>query len=258
MKIVLVVASGIYAGKEIAIAGNQFVIGRDEDCHLRPASPAISKKHCAIYYKDGEPFVKDLGSTNGTFLNDEPVEGERSLVAGDRVRVGPLDFTVKPLGSKSDATPLPNSLKSVVLPSSATSLRPVGPATAPAVSLAPVAPTAPVVAAPKPVAAVGAQPIPAAGTRPTKPPAPANPPAPAKPGVDPGDDHIAAMLLGMNDEDGDPPHVPEGSTVMEMPAVDAFGNAVVPKVEEKKKIISQEDSSSIARDLLSKMTRRPR
>ena len=66
------------------------------------------------------------------------------------------------------------------------------------------------------------------------------------------------MLLGMSDEDGDPPHVPEGSTVMEMPAVDAMGNPLPPKVEDKKKIITQEDSSSIARDLLSKMTRRPR
>ena len=255
MKIVLVVASGIYAGKEIAIAGNQFVIGRDEDCNLRPASPAISKKHCAVFYKEGEPFVKDLGSTNGTFLNDVQVEGERPLAEGDKLRVGPLDFAVKMMGVRSDATPLPNSLKSVVPPSSATSLRPVGAAAAPAVSLAPVAPTP---ASPKPVAAAGAQPIPSAGSRPSKPPAPAKPAAKPSPAVEHGDDHIAAMMLGMGDDDGDPPHVPEGSTVMEMPAVDAYGNPVVPKVEEKKTIPSPEDSSSIARDLLSKMTRRPR
>ena len=253
MKIVLVVASGIYAGKEIAIAGNQFVIGRDEDCNLRPASPAISKKHCAVFYKDGEPFVKDLGSTNGTFVNDEQVEGDRPLVEGDKLRVGPLDFSVKLLGARSDATPLPNSLKSVNPVPSSTTLRPVSPGAAPAVSLAPVPPAA---ASPKPAPAVGAQAIPAAGSRPTKPPAK----VPAKPaaGGDPGDDQIAAMMLGMSEDDGDPPHVPEGSTVMEMPAVDAFGNPVVVKVEDKKKAPAQEDSSSIARDLLSKMTRRPR
>ena len=73
-----------------------------------------------------------------------------------------------------------------------------------------------------------------------------------------GDDHIAAMLLGMSDEDSDPPHVPEGSTVMEMPAVDAYGNPVMPKPDDKKKVIVPEDSSSVARDLLSRMTRRPR
>ena len=243
MKIALVVASGIYAGREIAIAGNQFVIGRDEDCNLRPASPAISKKHCAVYYKAGEPFVKDLGSTNGTFLNDEPVEGERALVEGDRVRVGPLDFTVKTLGAQSDSTPLPNALKSVATPSSATTLKPATPGSA----------------AVKPAPAAGANPIPAAGARPSPAPKPAGatkPPAPV-PAAGHGDDHIAAMLLGMSDEDGDSPHVPEGSTIMEMPAVDAYGNPVMPKPAEKKKV-EIEDSSSIARDLLSKMTRRPR
>lgn len=246
MKIVLVVASGIYAGKEIAIAGNQFVIGRDEDCNLRPASPAISKKHCAVYYKDGEPFVRDLGSTNGTFLNDQQVEGERPLVEGDKVRVGPLDFTVKLSGPKSDNTPLPNALKSVGPASSTASLRPVtGSAStdsgAKPISLAP-SPSGTSAAA-KPAGAA----IPAAVSKPAKPAAAA----------DVGDDHIAAMLLGMSDEDGDPPHVPEGSTIMEMPAVDAYGNTILPKPDEKKKVVL-EDSSSVARDLLSKMTRRPR
>lgn len=253
MKIVLVVASGIYAGKEIAIAGNQFVIGRDEDCNLRPASPAISKKHCAVYYKDGEPFVRDLGSTNGTFLNDQQVEGERALVEGDKVRVGPLDFTVKLVGAKSDNTPLPNALKSVGPTSSTTSLRPVtGSASTDSgmkpISLAPSPSGAS--AAAKPAGAA----IPAAVSKPA---APVKPAPAATPVGDVGDDHIAAMLLGMSDEDGDPPHVPEGSTIMEMPAVDAYGNTILPKPDEKKKVVL-EDSSSVARDLLSRMTRRPR
>ena len=252
MKIVLVVASGIYAGKEIAIAGNQFVIGRDEDCNLRPASPAISKKHCAVYYKDGEPFVRDLGSTNGTFLNDQQVEGERALAEGDKVRVGPLDFTVKLSGAKSDNTPLPNALKSVGPASSTTSLRPVTGSASTDSGMKPIS------LAPSPsgtsAAAKPAIAIPSAGSKPA---APVKPAPAAKPVGDVGDDHIAAMLLGMSDEDGDPPHVPEGSTIMEMPAVDAYGNPVVPKPEEKKKVVI-EDSSSIARDLLSKMTRRPR
>ena len=251
MKIVLVVASGIYAGKEIAIAGTQFVIGRDEDCNLRPASPAISKKHCAVYYKDGEPFVRDLGSTNGTFLNDQQVEGERALAEGDKVRVGPLDFTVKLVGAKSDNTPLPNALKSVGPASSTTSLRPVTGSASTDSGMKPIS-LAPNPASPS-AAAKPATAIPPAGSKPAVPV-----PKPAAKSGDMGDDQIAAMLLGMTDEDGDPPHVPEGSTVMEMPAVDAYGNPVVVKVEDKKKIPSPEDSSSIARDLLSKMTRRPR
>ena len=67
------------------------------------------------------------------------------------------------------------------------------------------------------------------------------------------------MLLGMGDEEeGVDPQVPEGSTVMQMPALDAQGNPIPPKPEDKNKIPSQADSSSAARDLLSRYTKRPR
>ena len=117
MKLSLVVASGAHQGKTIPVPGNQFVIGRDEGCHLRPASPAVSKKHCAVYLKDGKAYVRDFGSTNGTFVNDEQIQGDREVSDGDRLRVGPLDFTLNlsPVGP-SDSTPLPEALKSVVPP----------------------------------------------------------------------------------------------------------------------------------------------
>ena len=114
MKISLVVASGVHQGKPIHIPGNQFLIGRDEGCHLRPASPAISKKHCVLFIRDEKAFVRDLESTNGTFINDEPIAGERELADGDRLRVGPLDVSVVlAAGSKTDSTPLPDVLKAV-------------------------------------------------------------------------------------------------------------------------------------------------
>jgi pSer/pThr/pTyr-binding forkhead associated (FHA) protein len=114
MKISLVVASGTHQGKSIAIPGAQFLIGRDEGCHLRPASPAISKKHCLLFVRDNKAFIRDLESTNGTFVNDEQITGERELLEGDRLRVGPLDFSVLLIsGSKVDSTPLPDALKAV-------------------------------------------------------------------------------------------------------------------------------------------------
>ena len=67
MKVSLVVASGVHQGKAIPIAGSQFVIGREEGCQLRPASPAISKKHCAVRVRDGRVFLEDFGSTTGHF-----------------------------------------------------------------------------------------------------------------------------------------------------------------------------------------------
>jgi predicted component of type VI protein secretion system len=114
MKLSLVVASGVHQGKAIAVPGTQFVIGRDEGCHLRPASPAISKKHCILFVRGERAFVRDMESTNGTFVNDEQIAGERELADGDRLRVGPLDFSVAfTPGSRSDSTPLPDALKAV-------------------------------------------------------------------------------------------------------------------------------------------------
>jgi pSer/pThr/pTyr-binding forkhead associated (FHA) protein len=114
MKISLVVASGVHQGKPVPIPGTQFLIGRDEGCHLRPASPAISKKHCLLLVRGDKAFVRDMESTNGTFVNDEQITGERELADGDRLRVGPLDFSVILMpGSKADSTPLPDALKAV-------------------------------------------------------------------------------------------------------------------------------------------------
>ena len=89
MKLSLVVAEGVHKGKAIPIPVAQFVIGRDEGCQLRPSSPAVSKKHCAIEVKGGKVFVQDFGSTNGTFVNDEPVTGETEVTDGDKLVVRP-------------------------------------------------------------------------------------------------------------------------------------------------------------------------
>src|SRR5262249_27383688 len=94
MKLSLVVASGVHEGKAIPITTPQFVIGRDEQCQLRPASPAISKRHCALMVRGGQVFVRDFGSTNGTFVNGQLVEGEVELFDQDLLKVGPLEFRV--------------------------------------------------------------------------------------------------------------------------------------------------------------------
>ena len=71
-----------------------------------------------------------------------------------------------------------------------------------------------------------------------------------------GNDDIAAMLLGM-DDDG-PAYVPDGSTIMEMPAA-VLTEAIKAELEKKKAAIpSREDSSNAASDILKKMMRRPR
>jgi len=95
MKLSLVVLNaGKASGQTIPIRVPQFVIGRDPDCNLRPGSAMISKKHCALYVKEGTAYLRDYGSTNGTFLNDQPVKGEVALANDDVVKVGPLQFKI--------------------------------------------------------------------------------------------------------------------------------------------------------------------
>src|SRR5258708_34797447 len=96
MKLSLVVMTpGKQEGKSLEVKLTQFVIGRDPQCHLRPASPMISTRHCAILQRDGKVFLRDFDSTNGSFVNDQPIKGEVELQNEDRLKIGPLLFTVR-------------------------------------------------------------------------------------------------------------------------------------------------------------------
>ncbi len=94
MKIRLKVLKGSNAGKEVKIPTPECVIGRSSECHLRPKSDAISRRHCAIVVEDGSVKLRDFGSKNGTYLNDHRVEGDSALKSGDKLQIGPLSFEV--------------------------------------------------------------------------------------------------------------------------------------------------------------------
>jgi pSer/pThr/pTyr-binding forkhead associated (FHA) protein len=91
----VVLTEGKWEGKTIPITLSQFLIGRDPQCHLRPASPIISKRHCAFLTRKDKVFVRDFDSTNGTVVNDQAIKGEVELKDGDRVTVGPISFRVQ-------------------------------------------------------------------------------------------------------------------------------------------------------------------
>jgi predicted component of type VI protein secretion system len=96
MKLSLVVLTpGRSEGQIIPVNLAQFVIGRDPQCNLRPASPLISKRHCALLIRGEKAFIRDFDSTNGTVLNDKPVKDEFELHDKDRLKVGPLLFEVR-------------------------------------------------------------------------------------------------------------------------------------------------------------------
>lgn len=87
MQVKLVLQSGSQAGKAM-VCPPKCLIGRSDECQIRPQHDAISRKHCLITIKDNEVTVRDLGSRNGTFVNDQPVVTITAIYHKDRVRFG--------------------------------------------------------------------------------------------------------------------------------------------------------------------------
>jgi pSer/pThr/pTyr-binding forkhead associated (FHA) protein len=63
-------------------------IGRAEACQIRLDDTYASQFHARIFNKGNEWYVEDLGSTNGTYLNQRKVTGPTPIGAGDRVKIG--------------------------------------------------------------------------------------------------------------------------------------------------------------------------
>jgi predicted component of type VI protein secretion system len=90
----LIVASGKSAGRTIAIKRNKLLIGRAEQCDVRPLSEEVSRRHCAITVGPAEVWVEDLGSRNGTLVNGVKITERTKVVDGDIVKVGSLELRV--------------------------------------------------------------------------------------------------------------------------------------------------------------------
>ena len=105
MLLKLKVADGSNAGKEIVISKEKFVIGRADDCNLRPHSDAISRRHCVIINRGDVVGVRDLKSRNGTLVNGEKITADKRLRNGDTLEVGPLKFEIvlEPVPTKNAA-----------------------------------------------------------------------------------------------------------------------------------------------------------
>lgn len=63
-------------------------IGRGPECELRVDDTYASQQHARLFAKNNSWFVEDLGSTNGTFVNDQKLAAPAMLQPGDKVRVG--------------------------------------------------------------------------------------------------------------------------------------------------------------------------
>jgi len=91
---VLKVVGGKQDGKLIPLNTKKFLIGREQDCHLRPSNESVSRHHCAITIDDFSVRVRDLGSSNGTSINGKRIIGVQEADPGDALRIGNLEFEI--------------------------------------------------------------------------------------------------------------------------------------------------------------------
>jgi pSer/pThr/pTyr-binding forkhead associated (FHA) protein len=90
--------------KDIPLVKPVSALGRRDDCDVRIPLLGVSRQHCQLTAKDGKITVKDLGSSNGTFVNDKRVN-QQELKAGDRLLVGPVAFTIQIDGKPAKISP---------------------------------------------------------------------------------------------------------------------------------------------------------
>jgi len=97
-------------------------VGRVPENVLQIEDDSVSSSHAQIFFEDGNFHVRDLGSTNGTFLNGEKIT-ESPLNSGDEVRFGYVS-TIFSMPVVTEKTPLPHEEPAVSAPSPSTSRRP--------------------------------------------------------------------------------------------------------------------------------------
>jgi len=81
-------------GRTHELKVDKTTIGRVEDNTFQIAEPSVSSHHCEIWLKGSDVVVKDLGSTNGTFINNEKVS-ETVLKPGQILRLGQIEMRLE-------------------------------------------------------------------------------------------------------------------------------------------------------------------
>ena len=81
-------------GQKVPLRSMKMKIGRDPSNQLVVQEDTYASRHHAwITYEDGDFWIEDLGSTNGTLLNGHPVVRRQRISAGDKIRVGHTELT---------------------------------------------------------------------------------------------------------------------------------------------------------------------
>jgi pSer/pThr/pTyr-binding forkhead associated (FHA) protein len=91
----LVLLSAGLTGRSYELKVDKATVGRVEDNTFQIAEPSISSHHCEILLRGADVVVKDLNSTNGTFINGERVTAECVLKPGQTLRLGQIEMRLE-------------------------------------------------------------------------------------------------------------------------------------------------------------------
>ncbi|MEM7810800.1 MAG: FHA domain-containing protein [Planctomycetota bacterium] len=98
-------------GDVIPLLADRLLVGRRPDCDVALTFPNVSSRHCELAFEDGYWRVRDLGSSNGTKVDEERVYGDTWLAPGATLTIArkhhyEIRYNADPLGlPESDATP---------------------------------------------------------------------------------------------------------------------------------------------------------
>src|SRR5216684_707606 len=100
----LVVLSAGMTGRTHELTVDKTTIGRVEDNTFQIAEPSISSHHCEVLLRGSEVVVRDLNSTNGTFINGEKVT-ESVIKPGQVLRLGQIEIKLETEGAAAAPAP---------------------------------------------------------------------------------------------------------------------------------------------------------
>jgi two-component system cell cycle response regulator len=87
----LVVIYGMELGKKFNLEARSIIIGRSSKCDVQIDQESVSRNHCKVVNTGKSVLLRDLGSTNGTYVNDTPID-EHVLRDGDLIKIGRTIF----------------------------------------------------------------------------------------------------------------------------------------------------------------------
>jgi Inner membrane component of T3SS, cytoplasmic domain len=104
--LVLEIVEGPGAGEHVSLDGD-LEVGREHGLGLTLDDVQASRRHARFIVEGGDAFVEDLGSTNGTYVNDDLIHARRLLEPGDSIRVGLTVLELRTAGQPTAIRPVP-------------------------------------------------------------------------------------------------------------------------------------------------------